>query len=71
MDDENTRRYQGHDLAHLRVNYIALKNLELFAKVENLMDKRYATNSLFSVAKGEELSPGMPRTFYGGVRITL
>ncbi|AGA34386.1 TonB-dependent receptor [Thioalkalivibrio nitratireducens DSM 14787] len=68
MDDENTTRYRGHDLVHLRMAYRIGDDLEVFGRVHNLTDERYATASAFTQARGEELAPGLPRTVYAGVR---
>jgi iron complex outermembrane recepter protein len=67
MDDENTTRYDGHDLFHLRVAYPVTSKVKLFGRVHNLTDERYATNAQFTRARGEEYAPGLPRTFYAGL----
>jgi outer membrane receptor protein involved in Fe transport len=43
------------------------KQLELFGRIENLTDERYATSAGYTQARGEELAPGLPRTLYAGV----
>ncbi len=68
LDDENTQKYDGHDLYHLRVNYMASPQMELFGRVENLTDERYATGASYSQWRGRELAPGLPRTVYAGVK---
>ena len=67
MDDENTHRYPGHQVYHLRANYKLSKAFELFGRIENLTDERYATGAGYSQFRGEEYAPGMPRTYYAGV----
>jgi iron complex outermembrane recepter protein len=67
MDDENTTRYDGHDLFHLRVAYPVTRRIRLFGRIHNLTDERYATNAQFTQARGEEYAPGLPRTFYAGL----
>lgn len=67
MDAENTYKYSGHDVLNLRVNYFSSKQLEWFARVINVADKRYATSS--SYRSGDfQYAPGMPRTTYVGVK---
>ncbi len=66
LDDENTHQYDGHDLLHLRANYMLNTQLELFARVENITDERYATGAGYSQFGGEEYAPGLPRTVYAG-----
>lgn len=67
-DDENTSKYEGHDLVNLRGSY-RRGSWELFAKVLNLFDERYATRAKFTQFRGEELAPGMPLTLYGGLTL--
>ncbi len=67
LDDENSHQYEGHDLIHLRANYYLNKQLEVFGRIHNLSDKRYATGASFSQFNGEEFAPGLPRTLYAGV----
>lgn len=67
-DAANTRKYEGHDLLHVRASYPASKQLEIFGQVFNVADERFAENASYTTTRGEELVPGMPRTFYAGVR---
>ncbi len=71
MDAANTYTYGGHDLANLRLNYFVEKSLELYGRVMNATDKRYATAARYTPAgwgpEKFEYAPGMPRTFYLGV----
>jgi outer membrane receptor protein involved in Fe transport len=39
----------------------------VFARVTNLLDKRYADSASQSSANGGLYSPGLPRTVYAGV----
>lgn len=68
LDAENTEKYAGHNLVHLRANYMASKQLEIFSRIENLTDKRYATGASFSQFGGREFAPGQDRTLYAGVK---
>lgn len=67
LDDNNTRKYGGHDLLHIRANYKVDDRYNLFIRIHNLFDKRYATNGRFNAFAGEELKPGLPRTLFGGI----
>ncbi len=72
MDDNNTYKYNGHDLLNLRGNYNVDKNFEIYARLMNLADKRYATSASYSAAgawspEKFEYAPGLPRTLYAGV----
>ncbi len=73
LDDNNTTRYNGHSLFNLRMRYQASKSLYLFARLNNLNNRRYAESAnLFSV-NGQPTqtqitySPGLPRTVYAGL----
>lgn len=66
MDDANTTKYSGHDLLNLSGSYRFGKGLELFAKVNNLTDKRFAE----STSGTTSYAPGLPRTVYAGVQGT-
>lgn len=63
MDDANTTRYNGHDLVNLSGSYHFGKELELFAKVSNLGNRRFAES-----ASGTTYAPGMPRTWNVGMQ---
>ncbi|MDO8350675.1 MAG: TonB-dependent receptor [Gallionella sp.] len=63
MDDANTTRYNGHDLVNLSGSYHFGKELELFAKVNNLSNRRFAES-----ASGTTYAPGMPRIWYMGLQ---
>lgn len=70
MDNENTTKYDGHDLVNLRVNHFITmdnnKTLEVYGRIMNIGDVRYASSAAFS--RGEStFAPGMERTVYAGV----
>ena len=67
MDDANTHKYPGHDLFNLRLSHPLAPSLELYAKVLNLTDERYATRATYTAYRGEEYAPGMPRSWYLGL----
>jgi len=66
MDQENTEKYAGHDLLNLRMNHQVNAELNLYARVMNLTDKKYATAAALS-GGNPEFAPGMPRTLYAGI----
>jgi outer membrane receptor protein involved in Fe transport len=68
MDPQNTHRYPGHDLFNVSVTVPVLAGVGVFGRVVNLTDERFAESSSYTAARGEEFAPGMPRTFYLGVR---
>jgi outer membrane receptor protein involved in Fe transport len=69
MDAANTQRYEGHTLLSLRGRVRAGKGVAAFARVLNLADERYAESSSYTLQRGRELAPGMPRTFYAGLEV--
>ncbi len=72
MDPANTYKYSGYDVFNLRLNHIVSHKLELYARLMNVADKRYATNAKYTPAgwgpEKFEYSPGMPRTAYVGMK---
>jgi outer membrane receptor protein involved in Fe transport len=62
-------KYPGHDLLNVRASYAATKHFELFARVLNLADKRFADSASVS-SNAPVFSPGLPRAIYGGVTLT-
>jgi outer membrane receptor protein involved in Fe transport len=69
MDAANTQRYEGHTLLSLRGRVRLAKGVAAFARVLNLTDARYAESSSYTLQRGRELAPGMPRTFYAGLEV--
>lgn len=69
LDTDNLHRYGGHDLLNLRASSRLLSNLALFARVNNLTDELYAESAGYTAARGEEFSPGLPRSIYVGLQL--
>jgi outer membrane receptor protein involved in Fe transport len=67
MDPQNTHRYPGHDLWSLRTSVPVMEHVGIFARVTNLTDRRFAESAAYTVARGAEYAPGMPRTIYLGI----
>ncbi len=68
LDQENRfGKYPGHDLFNLRASQMVSKDFSVFARLTNILDKRYADSSSQSAATGGLYSPGLPRTLYAGV----
>lgn len=68
MDDANTNTYQGHHLFNVRAAYKVVEGFEVFGRVMNLADTRWATIAQYTNSR-EEFAPGLPRTVYGGVTV--
>lgn len=68
MDPANTRKYQGYDLLNLRASYSLTESAEVFVRMSNLTDERWATSA--SISGGQaQYAPGMPRSLYAGVSV--
>ena len=68
MDAENTHSYGGFDLWTLHGNYMVRGLGELFARVTNLADQRYAELVSYTAFNKEQFTPGNPRMVYAGLR---
>lgn len=69
-DETNTNEYEGHDLFNLRTNYRITDNFELYGRIHNIADKLYSTYTSNRVGNTNiDYRPGLPRTFYAGVRL--
>ncbi|MBI1181958.1 MAG: TonB-dependent receptor [Alphaproteobacteria bacterium] len=71
LDDDNTHTYGGHDLLHLSANMFVAKGVEVFVRLHNVLNQRYATNGRYTAFNGVELKPGLPRTLFGGVGVSF
>ncbi len=69
MYPENTHRYGGHTLVNLHATVPVRSGVEVVARMNNVLDERYAEAAQFTAARGEELAPGMPRSLYLGVQL--
>jgi iron complex outermembrane recepter protein len=68
MDAANTRQYEGHTTMSIRGTAPLTRRVELFARVSNVLDERYAEMAQYTAARGAEYAPGLPRSLYVGAR---
>jgi len=68
-DPTNSDEYEGHDLLNLRGSAPVGARVQLFVRLNNVLDTRYAERAAWTQARGQELAPGMPRTLYAGVQL--
>ena len=68
MDPQNTHKYDGHNLVNLRAAVPIVAGISVFGRLMNITGERYAESSSYTVARGEEFAPGMPRTLYIGIQ---
>ncbi len=59
-------KYSGHDLLNLRASFAPAGRVELFARVTNLLDSRFAESASVS-SSTPVFSPGLPRAVFAGV----
>lgn len=73
-DEINLNKQEGYEIVNLRVTYNASKNLELFAKSDNLFDKDYyqfvniSSSALATMENDATIRVAPPRAFYAGLR---
>ena len=70
MDDTNEHTYEGYTIGNLKANYQVNKNLNLFTKINNITDEKYAEKADFSYGK-EKYTPAYPRMFFVGGEYTF
>ena len=63
LNPQNTERYSGHDLTHLRLHYQISKQWKLSLRVNNLFDQRYAERADFAFGN-HRYFVGLPRNSY-------
>lgn len=68
MDEANTTKYEGHHLFNLRGAYKVTENFNVFGKVMNLTDRRYATAASLN-GTTEEFAPGLPLSAFLGIEV--
>lgn len=69
-DETNTQKYDGHDLLNLRASYDVKENLTVYGRVMNVTDELYSTYTSNQVGDPDiDYRPGLPRTFYAGIKI--
>ncbi len=71
MDQANTEKYKGHDLANIRVRYTVNKKSTVYGRIMNLLDEKYATAASYKPAafgnpEKFEYAPGMPLSLFVG-----
>ncbi len=68
-DETNTSKYAGHNLFNLRVNHQLSRKVELYGRIQNIADKRYSVYTSNQVGSSDiQYRPGLPRTFFMGLR---
>jgi outer membrane cobalamin receptor len=68
-DPANTHFYGGYDQVNLRVSTPITPRAELFARVVNLTDRKYAELLSYDNFLKEQYTPGAPRSVVLGMRV--
>jgi outer membrane receptor protein involved in Fe transport len=69
MDAANTQKYDGHTLMNLRGEVAIARGVTVYGRILNVADTLYAETSSYTIQRGREFAPGMPRTAYIGVSV--
>jgi outer membrane receptor protein involved in Fe transport len=67
-DPENTQMYRGFDLWALHGNYMVRNIGELFLRVTNLTNEKYAEVATYNAFNKWQYTPGTPRSVFLGLR---
>jgi outer membrane receptor protein involved in Fe transport len=70
MDSDNTHEYGGFNLWTVHASHRIVGVGEVFARLTNATDVRYAELVSYNAFNGEQYTPGSPRMFFAGVRWT-
>ena len=69
MDHSHTMSYAGYRAYNLKADYQVNKTWDVFAKVNNVTDERYAESASYGYGK-EKYTPAAPRQIFMGVNAT-
>ncbi len=70
LDPENLHSYGGHSLVNVRGIYDILPALQLFARLTNLTNRKYASRADYTSFSGLRYFPGVPRQVAVGLKVT-
>jgi outer membrane receptor protein involved in Fe transport len=68
-DAANTHWYAGHDQLNVHASAVITPRTELFARVVNLTNRKYAELSSYDNVQKEQYTPGAPRSLVIGMRM--
>jgi len=67
-DPENTQTYDGFDLVTLHGNYMIRNIGEMFVRVTNVTNEKYAEVATYNAFNRWQYTPGTPRSVFAGLR---
>lgn len=74
VDDTNTDAAPGYAVAHLRAGYALREGdmpVYLFARIDNLFDRRYAGSVIVNDGNGRYFEPAPGRRMFAGIRMQI
>ncbi len=71
MNPDNTVKYDGHNLVHIRAVGRINDNWSVLGRVGNVGDTLYAQRALTNAFRGDEWAPGLPRNINVALRGTF
>jgi len=71
LDPENLHKYEGHNYINLRANYKLTDTLNIFTRITNVTNAKYAERADYTSFTDERYFPGKPVAFYAGVKISF
>ncbi len=69
MDNDNENKYSGYTVGNIKADYEVNEALNVFAKVNNITDEKYAEQASFAYGR-ERYTPAAPRQFFAGLEYT-
>lgn len=73
-DEINAHKQDGYEVVNLRANYQPIDGIEIFARVDNLLDKKYYSfvninsSALATMEDDATIRVAPPRAYYAGLR---
>ena len=64
-DAHKSTKYDGYKIGNLKADYKYSKNMNIYAKITNITNKKYASYARYAYGK-EDYTPGDPRSIYMG-----
>ncbi len=74
INNDNKISSSPYTIYNLKMNYklhILNNSADLFMGIENLFNRTYAASVFVNGSNGEYYEPGLPRNFYGGVKLNF
>lgn len=69
-DPANTKYYNGYQLVNLNANANLTDRLEIFGRVINAANRRFAELVTYDAFQKDQFTPGAPRSAFAGIKVT-